>query len=71
MAGGEVPLGISADYTSDDAELIDIVEEVITARLLARLDLRTPSEWGRLGRSRSQNETSKQPGRVSMVSPAR
>ncbi|MFD1634322.1 DHH family phosphoesterase [Haloplanus ruber] len=39
MAGGEVPLGIFADYTSDDAQLVDIVEQVITARLVAGLNL--------------------------------
>ncbi|MFY4812624.1 DHH family phosphoesterase [Haloarcula sp. AONF1] len=39
MAGGEVPLGIFADYTSDDAVLVDIVEQVISARLFAGLNL--------------------------------
>jgi nanoRNase/pAp phosphatase (c-di-AMP/oligoRNAs hydrolase) len=44
VAGGEVPLGIFADYTSDDEQLLEIVEQVITARLLDGLDLRTKSE---------------------------
>ena len=39
MAGGEIPLGIFADYTADDSELICIVEQVITARLAAELNL--------------------------------
>lgn len=39
MAGGEIPLGIFADYTTDDSQLIRIVEEVITARLAAELNL--------------------------------
>jgi nanoRNase/pAp phosphatase (c-di-AMP/oligoRNAs hydrolase) len=39
MAGGEVPLGIFADYTSDDTVLVDIVEQVISARLFAGLNL--------------------------------
>ena len=39
MAGGEVPLGIFADYTSDDTQLLDIVEQVVTARLVAELNL--------------------------------
>ena len=39
MAGGEVPLGIFADYTSDDTQLLAIVEQVITARLVAGLNL--------------------------------
>lgn len=37
-AGGEIPLGIFADDTIDDAQLLEIVEQVITARLVARLD---------------------------------
>lgn len=39
VAGGEIPLGIFADYTSDDTQLIDMVEETITARLVAQLNL--------------------------------
>ena len=38
-AGGEIPLGIFADYSSDGDQLLTIVEQVITARLLAELDL--------------------------------
>jgi nanoRNase/pAp phosphatase (c-di-AMP/oligoRNAs hydrolase) len=44
VAGGEIPLGIFADYTNDDTQLLDIVEQVVTARLLAELDLGTSSE---------------------------
>jgi nanoRNase/pAp phosphatase (c-di-AMP/oligoRNAs hydrolase) len=39
VAGGEVPLGIVADYTTDDHGLLDIVEQVVTARLVAELNL--------------------------------
>jgi nanoRNase/pAp phosphatase (c-di-AMP/oligoRNAs hydrolase) len=39
MAGGEIPLGIFADYTTDDPELLAIVEQVISARLVAGLNL--------------------------------
>jgi nanoRNase/pAp phosphatase (c-di-AMP/oligoRNAs hydrolase) len=39
MAGGQVPLGIFGEYTSDDATLVNIVEQVITARLVAALNL--------------------------------
>ena len=39
MAGGEVPLGIFGDYTTDDAQLFAIVEQVMTARLVAELNL--------------------------------
>ena len=37
-AGGEIPLGIFADDTIDDAQLLENVEQAITARLVARLD---------------------------------
>ncbi|WP_459191899.1 DHH family phosphoesterase [Halosimplex sp. J119] len=39
MAGGEVPLGIFADPTADDDQLLAIVEAVITARLVTELRL--------------------------------
>ncbi|MEF8776039.1 MAG: bifunctional oligoribonuclease/PAP phosphatase NrnA [Haloarculaceae archaeon] len=39
VAGGEIPIGIFADYTSDDVQLLDILEQVITARLVAKLNL--------------------------------
>lgn len=39
VAGGEIPLGIFADYRSDDAQLLEMVEETITARLVAELNL--------------------------------
>jgi nanoRNase/pAp phosphatase (c-di-AMP/oligoRNAs hydrolase) len=44
VAGGEIPLGIFADYTSDDAQLLDMVEQIITARLLAELNLSEETE---------------------------
>jgi len=44
VAGGEIPLGIFADYTTNDGQLLAIVEEVITGRLLAKLDLDTDSD---------------------------
>jgi nanoRNase/pAp phosphatase (c-di-AMP/oligoRNAs hydrolase) len=39
VAGGEIPLGLFADYTTDDEQLLEIVDRVITARLLAAFDL--------------------------------
>jgi nanoRNase/pAp phosphatase (c-di-AMP/oligoRNAs hydrolase) len=39
VAGGEIPLGIFADYTSDDTQLLEMVEQIITARLFAELNL--------------------------------
>jgi nanoRNase/pAp phosphatase (c-di-AMP/oligoRNAs hydrolase) len=39
MAGGEVPLGIFADATSDERGLIDIVDRVVTVRLVTALNL--------------------------------
>ena len=44
VAGGEIPLGIFADYTTDDDQLLDIVEQVIIARLFSGLDLTDDSE---------------------------
>ncbi|NUE03550.1 bifunctional oligoribonuclease/PAP phosphatase NrnA [Halorubraceae archaeon YAN] len=38
-AGGEITLGIFADYTSNDEQLLSMVEQVITARLVAELNL--------------------------------
>ena len=39
VAGGEIPLGIFADSTTDDEGLLEIVERIVTARLLAGLDI--------------------------------
>jgi len=39
MAGGEVPLGVFADYTDDDEHLLAMVEEVVSDRLVAELRL--------------------------------
>ena len=44
MAGGEVPLGIFADYLNDDDQLLEIVEQVVTARLAAQLGFGEESE---------------------------
>lgn len=44
MAGGEIPLGIFADHTTDDAQFLPIVEDVVTGRLLARLNMGDESE---------------------------
>lgn len=39
VAGGEIPLGIFADHTTDDGQLLNIVEQIITARLIEELNL--------------------------------
>lgn len=39
MAGGEVPLGIFAEYATDDTQLFAIVDQVMSARLIAELRL--------------------------------
>lgn len=39
VAGGKIPLGLFADPVSDDEQLLDIVEQLITARLVAELNL--------------------------------
>lgn len=39
FAGGEVPLGIVSDYTDDEDNLIDIVQNVITNRLVKAMNL--------------------------------
>jgi len=44
MAGGEIPLGIFADYSTDGSELLAIVEQIITARLVDELQLSEPAE---------------------------
>jgi nanoRNase/pAp phosphatase (c-di-AMP/oligoRNAs hydrolase) len=44
VAGGEIPLGIFADCASDDADLLGIVERVVTARLFAELNLSGETE---------------------------
>ncbi|MEF8852730.1 MAG: bifunctional oligoribonuclease/PAP phosphatase NrnA [Haloarculaceae archaeon] len=44
MAGGEIPLGIFADYTTDDPRLLDIVEQVITSRLVSEFNLTDDSD---------------------------
>ena len=44
MAGGEVPLGVFADFTTDDDQLFSIVEEVVTNRLVAELNLASEAD---------------------------
>ena len=39
MGGGEIPLGIFADYETNDERFVDIVEEVVTDRLVDSLHL--------------------------------
>ena len=39
MAGGEVPLGIFADGTAHEADMLAMLDQVITARLLAGLNI--------------------------------
>jgi nanoRNase/pAp phosphatase (c-di-AMP/oligoRNAs hydrolase) len=39
VAGGEIPLGIFADYTSDDPHFLEMIEQLITTRLLSELNL--------------------------------
>lgn len=39
MAGGEIPLGIFADYADDGPPLVDIVERVVTHRLYETLNV--------------------------------
>jgi nanoRNase/pAp phosphatase (c-di-AMP/oligoRNAs hydrolase) len=39
VAGGDIPLGIFADYASDDAQLLDILDQIITDRLVSELNL--------------------------------
>ncbi|MDS0282862.1 DHH family phosphoesterase [Haloarcula onubensis] len=42
MAGGTIELGIFSGYTTDDEQLIGIVDQVITARLLNALNIDEP-----------------------------
>ncbi|MCU4718031.1 DHH family phosphoesterase [Halapricum hydrolyticum] len=44
VAGGQIPLGIFADYTTDDEQLLDIVERVITDRLSKGLNISEDEE---------------------------
>lgn len=44
MAGDEVLLGIFADYTTDDTQLFAIVDQVMSARLIAELNLTPETE---------------------------
>ncbi|NHN43139.1 bifunctional oligoribonuclease/PAP phosphatase NrnA [Halorubellus sp. JP-L1] len=39
MAGGEIPLGIFADYGDEGAPLVDVVERVVTKRLFSVLNI--------------------------------
>lgn len=44
MGGGEIPLGIFADYTTDGPDLFAIVEQFITARLVDERHLSETAE---------------------------
>lgn len=44
FAGGEVPLGIVADYSAETDGLIDIVERVVTRRVLESLNITVAEE---------------------------
>ncbi len=44
VAGGEVPLGIFADYTDDDEQFLEIVEDIITTRLGSELKISDDDE---------------------------
>ncbi|MFB6296957.1 MAG: bifunctional oligoribonuclease/PAP phosphatase NrnA [Salinirussus sp.] len=44
VAGGQIPLGIFADYTSDDAQLLDMLDQIITDRLVSELNLSERTE---------------------------
>jgi nanoRNase/pAp phosphatase (c-di-AMP/oligoRNAs hydrolase) len=41
MAGGHVPLGLFADLSDDDDSLVEMVEEIVSRRLIKRLRLST------------------------------
>lgn len=44
VAAGEISLGIVADYTSDDAQLLGMLKQIITTRLVAELNLSEGTE---------------------------
>jgi nanoRNase/pAp phosphatase (c-di-AMP/oligoRNAs hydrolase) len=44
VAGGEIPIGIFADYTDDDEQLLTIIEQMITERLVTELNLTDETE---------------------------
>jgi nanoRNase/pAp phosphatase (c-di-AMP/oligoRNAs hydrolase) len=44
MAGGEIPLGIFADYTSEDDQMVSIIDRVVSARLFDALNIEAASE---------------------------
>ncbi|MFW6018848.1 MAG: DHH family phosphoesterase [Halapricum sp.] len=46
-AGGQIPLGLFADYTTDDGQLLAMIEQIVTARLVAELNLAETSEGSR------------------------
>jgi len=46
MAGGEIPLGIFSDYTTDDAQLVGIVEQVVYGRLFSALNIQDGESVG-------------------------
>ena len=46
MAGGEIPLGIFSDYTSDDTQLVAMVEQVVYGRLFGALNIQDDGDSG-------------------------
>ena len=54
MAGGEIPLGIFADRATEETDLVDIVERVVTNRLVD--ELRISDEGGRREGTRREEE---------------
>ncbi len=46
MGGGEISLGLFADYTEDDEQLTEMVEQILTARLVAELNLASDENGG-------------------------
>jgi nanoRNase/pAp phosphatase (c-di-AMP/oligoRNAs hydrolase) len=54
MAGGEIPLGIFADQGTESTNLVDIVERVMTNRLVRELNLPEESGLGEAKRDGSQ-----------------
>ena len=47
MAGGEISLGLFADYTPEDEGLVEIVGKIVTARLVAGLNLENEDSGSR------------------------
>ena len=46
MAGGEIPLGIFSDYTTDNTQLVEMVEQVVYGRLFGALNIQNDGGSG-------------------------